>query len=122
MKHNKHHDNAKSEGPRLEPVRFEFTNPTAGTVCVAGTFNDWHPEAKPMHPLGSGRWHKETELPPGTYEYCLVVDGKWMPDPRAQETVANPFGGRNSILRVSSSPEASHLADAEHLPLENKNQ
>jgi len=122
MKHNKHHDNARSDGSRLEPVRFEFTHPTAGTVCVAGTFNDWHPEAKAMHPLGGGRWHKETELLPGTYEYCLVVDGKWMPDPHAQETVANPFGGRNSILRVSSSPEASHLADAEHLPLKNKNQ
>jgi 1,4-alpha-glucan branching enzyme len=122
MKHSKHHDHAVSEGPRLQPVRFEFTHPTASTVCIAGTFNDWHPAAKPMHPLGGGRWHKETELPPGTYEYCLVVDGKWMPDPHAPETVANPFGGKNSILKVASSPEASHLANAEHLPLKNKNQ
>ena len=121
MKHNKEHNNAKSTGPQVEWVRFEFTHPTATTVCVAGTFNDWHAEAKPMHPVGDGRWLKETVLPPGTYEYCLVVDGEWMPDPRARETVPNPFGGRNSILKVADSPEAAHLADAENLPLKNAN-
>ena len=105
----------------MEPVRFEFTHPTATTVCVAGTFNDWHAEAKPMQSLGDGRWLKETVLPPGNYEYCLVVDGQWMPDPRARETVPNPFGGRNSILEVADSPEAAHLADAENLPLKNAN-
>ena len=122
MKHNKNHDNANSAGRRLEPVRFEFTHPTATTVCVAGTFNDWHAEAKPMHRLGDGRWLKETVLLPGTYEYCLVVDGEWMPDPQARETVPNPFGGRNSVLKVADSPAAAHLADAEHLPLKNTNQ
>jgi 1,4-alpha-glucan branching enzyme len=103
------------------PVRFEFTHPTAITVCVAGTFNQWQPEAKALHPAGGGRWLKETVLLPGTYEYCLVVDGQWMPDPAARETVPNPFGGKNSILRVSGSPEATHLADAEHFPLKSAN-
>ena len=117
MKHNKHHDNAKRTGPPLMPVAFEFTHPTATTVCVAGTFNDWHAAAKPMHPLGDGRWRKETVLPPGTYEYRLVVDGQWLPDPLARETVPNPFGGSNSVLKVADSPEAAHLADAECLPL-----
>jgi 1,4-alpha-glucan branching enzyme len=121
MKHNKNHDNVKSDGPQLEPVRFEFTHPTAATICIAGTFNNWQPEAKPMHPLGNGRWLKETVLPPGNYEYCLVVDGRWIPDPLAKETVPNPFGGMNSLLKVASSPEASHLANAEHLRLTNKN-
>jgi 1,4-alpha-glucan branching enzyme len=121
MKHNKNHDNVRSAGPQLVPVRFEFTHPTATTVCVAGTFNHWQPEAKTLHPAGGGRWLKETALTPGTYEYCLVVDGRWIPDPLAKETVPNPFGGRNSILKVANSPEASHLANAEHLPLKNKN-
>jgi len=107
MKHNKQHDNAKSAGPQLEPVRFEFTHPTAGTVGIAGTFNNWQPAAKPMHPLGDGRWLKETVLPPGTYEYRLVVDGEWMADPQARETVPNPFGGRNSILKVTNSLETA---------------
>jgi 1,4-alpha-glucan branching enzyme len=114
MKYSKHHDNAGSEGLQLEWVRFEFTHPTATTVCVAGTFNDWDAEAKPMHSVGDGRWLKETVLPPGTYEYRLVVDGQWIDDPLAKETVPNPFGGRNSILKVTSSPESVHLADAKN--------
>ena len=119
MKHNHNHDNAPTAGSQLVPVRFEFTHPTASVVCVAGTFNNWQPEAKALHPSGGGRWLKETVLSPGTYEYCLVVDGQWMPDPSARETVPNPFGGRNSILKVATSAEAAHLANAENLPLKN---
>ena len=115
MKHNHNHDHGRSHdsgvsgGPTTVPVHFEFTHPTANTVGVAGTFNDWHPEAKAMHPLGNGRWLKETVLPPGNYEYCLVVDGRWIPDPLARETVPNPFGGRNSLLKVANLPQAPHL-------------
>jgi len=119
MKQNQNPDPAWSAGVQLQPVRFEFMHPTATTVAVAGTFNDWHPTTKSMHPIGSGHWLKETTLAPGTYEYCLVVDGQWRPDPRAREPVPNPFGGRNSILTVASSPEAAQLAEAEHLPLKN---
>jgi 1,4-alpha-glucan branching enzyme len=119
MKHN--HNQTPNAGLKLVPVRFEFTHPTAKTVCLAGSFNQWRPEAKTLHSSGAGNWWKETSLAPGTYEYCLVVDGHWMADPRAKETVANPFGGRNSILHVASSPEAAHLEDAENLPLKNIN-
>ncbi|HEV7927856.1 MAG TPA: glycogen-binding domain-containing protein [Verrucomicrobiae bacterium] len=117
MKHNHNHDNFPNLGPKLVPVRFEFTHPTATTVCVAGTFNQWQPAAKSMHLSSSGHWLKETALAPGTYEYCLVVDGQWMADPLARETVANPFGGRNSVLKVADSLDAAYLADAENLPL-----
>ena len=119
MKHNKNHDSGKAAGPQLVPVHFEFTDPAAKTVCVAGCFNHWQPDAKALHPSGGGRWQKDTALPPGTYEYCLIVDGQWMPDPLAGESVPNPFGGRNSVLRVTGSPEGTHLVDAEHLPLKN---
>jgi 1,4-alpha-glucan branching enzyme len=117
MKHNHNHDNSRGPGPQLVPVRFEFAHPTAKVVCIAGTFNHWQPEAKTLHSSGAGNWWKETSLAPGTYEYCLVVDGKWMADPNARESVANPFGGRNSILKVASSPAAAHLAEVENLPL-----
>lgn len=116
MKHNKNHDNAPSAGPQLMPVRFEFTDPKAQAVSVAGCFNHWKPEAKTLHPAGGGRWLKETALLPGTYEYRLIVDGQWMADPLARESVPNPFGGRNSVLQVLS-PEATHLASAEISPL-----
>jgi 1,4-alpha-glucan branching enzyme len=100
MKHNHNHDNSPDTASELLPVRFEFNHPTATTVCIAGTFNHWQPTAKPMHSSGNGHWLKESALPAGTYEYCLVVDGQWMPDPLAKESVPNPFGGRNSVLHV----------------------
>jgi 1,4-alpha-glucan branching enzyme len=81
-------------------VHFEFVHSTAQHVCIAGTFNDWHGSATPMISLGEGRWAKELLLPPGTYEYRLVVDGDWVGDPKANETVANPFGSHNMLLRV----------------------
>lgn len=121
MKHNKNHDNGKGAGPQLVPVRFEFTCPTAVTVCVAGTFNNWRPEAKSLHPSGGGRWMKETPLAPGTYEYCLVVDGKYIPDPLARDTVANPFGGRNSVLNVASSPDSTKVPVVENSPRKTAN-
>jgi 1,4-alpha-glucan branching enzyme len=115
MKHNRNHDNAP--GLALMPVRFEYTNPAAKSVCVAGSFNGWRPEAKTLHSSGVGNWWKQTELAPGTYEYCFIVDGNWIPDPLARESVTNPFGGSNSILKVADSPAAAQLADAENLPL-----
>jgi len=83
-------------------IHFEFTCPTAELVAIAGTFNEWRPNATPMIALGQGRWAKELALPPGTYEYCVVVDGAFLPDPLTQETVPNPFGGVNSVVRVSA--------------------
>lgn len=120
MKHSHHHDNPRGADPQLQPIRFEFDDLNATSVAVAGTFNDWNPNTKILHPVGSGHWLKETVLAPGTYEYCLVVDGQWRPDPAARETVPNPFGGRNSVLRVATSPAAAHRADATTRPLINE--
>ena len=116
---NHSNNNDSGVGAKLVPVRFEYIHPTAKSVCLAGSFNHWKPEGKALHSSGTGHWWKETALAPGTYEYCLVVDGKWMTDPLARESVPNPFGGRNSILRVATSPETAHLADAENIPLKN---
>jgi 1,4-alpha-glucan branching enzyme len=71
-------------------------------VLVAGDFNDWnpHPESHSLNRDENGDWQIELELAPGTYEYCFVVDGKWMPDPTCETSVENPFGSYNSVLTV----------------------
>jgi hypothetical protein len=74
-----------------------------------------------MQSMGAGYWLKQSALAPGTYEYCLVVDGQWMPDPLATESVANPFGGRNSILKVAGSPETARRLGAENSRPNNAN-
>jgi 1,4-alpha-glucan branching enzyme len=96
-KSNKNND-GKQESKR---IHFEFTSSAAESVAIAGTFNDWQPNATPMIALGQGRWAKDLALPPGQYEYCLVVDGEWIADPLAKETVPNPFGGVNSVLKAN---------------------
>jgi 1,4-alpha-glucan branching enzyme len=74
--------------------------PDAKSVYVAGAFNDWRPDVTPLQPQANGLWTIELDLPPGDYEYRFVVDGCWCSDPEAKETVPNPFGDYNAVLRV----------------------
>ena len=83
-------------------VSLQLVNQTASKVCVAGTFNEWKPEATPLTRTAEGQWTGDLAVKPGRYEYLFVVDGQWLPDPKAKETVPNPFGGRNSVLVVSA--------------------
>ena len=98
----KHKIQKNGNGHVTHSIRIEFTHPTASEVAIAGTFNDWRPDATQMIRVSDGRWLKELTLPPGSYEYRLVVDGEWIPDPRAAETAPNPFGDLNSVLKVNS--------------------
>jgi len=88
----------KATAPKASKVSLELVKPGATRVCVAGTFNDWKPEKMPLVRQGSDRWVGDLAVQPGRYEYMFVVDGQWVPDPNAKESVQNPFGGRNSVL------------------------
>jgi 1,4-alpha-glucan branching enzyme len=96
---------AKPVTVKAEPlppkVVLELVNPAASQVFVAGSFNDWQPEQTPLVAAGNGRWQGALKVGPGRHEYLFVVDGQWLPDPNAKESVENPFGGRNSVLTVS---------------------
>jgi 1,4-alpha-glucan branching enzyme len=92
----------KPQAPKPGCVSLEFNKPDARHVFVAGSFNEWKPEQTPLVPQGNGRWAGDLSVKPGRHEYLFVVDGQWVPDPNAKETVQNPFGGQNSVLVVSS--------------------
>ena len=91
---------AKGAGHHSGCVCFGLTHPTAHEVCIAGSFNDWHPTVTPMIRLENDRWAKELALPPGRYEYRFVVDGVWVDDPAATELIPNSFGTANAVLEV----------------------
>lgn len=94
---------AKTRSPAVPNngvCRFEFQDSNAIEVAIAGSFNDWQPQASPMLRTSAGRWMKDLSLPPGRYEYRFVADGIWVDDPHAKETVANPHGGLNAVLVV----------------------
>jgi 1,4-alpha-glucan branching enzyme len=88
----------------VRAVRLEIYQPDAIDVCVAGSFNQWQPQATPMVPLGEGKWAKELTLPDGRYEYRFVVDGRWISDPNAAETAPNPFGSTHSVITINGRP------------------
>ena len=92
---------AKPESRQPARVAVQLVEPAAKHVYVAGSFNGWKPDSTPLVPLGNGRWKGDLKLGPGRHEYLFVVDGQWLPDPNAKESVQNPFGGRNSVLTVS---------------------
>ena len=95
------------DAPAPQKIRITFHAVHAHQVRLAGTFNDWRPDATPMLALGDGRWVKELMLPSGRYEYLLVVDGEWKCDPAAAEQAPNPYGTKNSVLIVpGAAPDA----------------
>ncbi len=92
----------KPESPAVNRVPLQLEKPGAKSVCVAGSFNGWNPAKTPLRDAGNGKWVGELTGISGRHEYMFVVDGQWLPDPNARETVQNPFGGRNSVLVASA--------------------
>ena len=84
--------------PTPVKTRLEFIRPDAKSVFVAGSFNDWNPAQTPLSRTRDGKWVGELTGISGRHEYLFVVDGQWLPDPKAPESVQNPYGGRNSVL------------------------
>ena len=82
-------------------VPFSVKLDGAREVVVTGDFTGWSKEKVRLTPAGSGQWGAQLELPPGEYQYRLIVDGEWRDDPRGTKMVPNPFGGQNSILTVA---------------------
>jgi len=83
-----------------QSVEFSLKMPKAQSACVAGTFNDWDSKKTPMRKEGSAGWKATVPLTPGRYEYRFVVDGQWISDPNARESVKNQFGSTNSVVVV----------------------
>lgn len=48
-------------------------------VQLAGSFNDWDPDALSMQRTDSG-WIADVKLAPGKYWYKFIADGNWMVD------------------------------------------
>jgi 1,4-alpha-glucan branching enzyme len=92
---------AKAPAPRTNRVSLQLVKPGARQVFVAGSFNEWKPERTPLSHRGNGCWVGDLAVGAGRHEYLFVVDGQWLPDPNAKESVQNPFGGKNSLLVVS---------------------
>ena len=85
---------------KAKKIQFSLTAAHAMKVSLVGEFNDWNPEADPMHEDGNGIWTKTKMLPPGNLEYKYWVDGEWMEDPINLRVCPNCFGTLNNIVKV----------------------
>jgi len=82
-------------------VQFVITAPEAGSVALAGDFNEWDPSIELSDPDLDGVWSARVALEAGVHEYMFVIDGtEWRPDPHALSWTDDGFGRRNSVLAV----------------------
>ncbi|MDP1663169.1 MAG: glycogen-binding domain-containing protein, partial [Phycisphaerales bacterium] len=70
-------------------------------VSIAGDFNGWSPMSLPMtRNERLGVYERLVQIPPGRWQYRLVIDGHWTHDAVNPNSQNNPFGGLNSILDI----------------------
>jgi len=71
-------------------------------VYLAGSFNNWDPQAKPMtDKKKTGLFSASVMLPPGSHEYKFVINGTWCVDPTNSDWTQNSLGTLNSVLVVA---------------------
>lgn len=82
-------------------VSFSFFAPSASSVAIAGSFNQWDPKRDQLGgPDKKGVWKIALPLATGRYEYLFVINGKeWALDLSAP-SVDDGLGGANSLVVV----------------------
>ena len=71
------------------------------TATVAGEFNGWDKEATPLT-KEDGVWQTTIKLEAGReYQYRYLLNGStWENDDAADNYVAHPYGGENSVVEL----------------------
>ena len=70
---------------------FSFDAPGALRVALVGDFTHWQQNPINLRKHYDGIWRASASLPPGTYHYRFLVDGKWRDDPECTLRVPNPY-------------------------------
>lgn len=90
-------------GVAVEGRTVQFVQPGAPgqLIAIAGDFNHWSSSATVLKfDEALGAFETTLRLPPGRYEYRLIVDGRWQADPYNRVRSQNDFGIDNNVLIV----------------------
>ncbi len=68
---------------------------------MVGDFNNWEVNTRYQLTNNQGRWLLTVPLRKGEYKYKFVKDGQWMPDPANPLIENDPFGGKNSVIKIN---------------------
>ena len=88
-----------------QKVTFSYNAPSAQAVLLAADFTGWNQAPLTLKKDKGGTWKKTVSLPPGRYEYRLLVDGEWRDDPQCPHRQPNQFGGQNCVCIVNGAPD-----------------
>jgi RNA polymerase-binding transcription factor DksA len=91
-----------AKSPRTRRCTFTLEAPNAQAVALAGSFNGWATDVRPLKRTKDGTWQTILLLPPGRYEYRYFVDGQWWDDPACTERVSNGHGSENCVCHVTA--------------------
>ncbi|HYW69229.1 MAG TPA: glycogen-binding domain-containing protein [bacterium] len=93
-------------------VEFTYDDPSAGSVSLAGDFNNWNMNSNLLTQDGDGVWRVVVDLDPGDYEYKFVVNGsEWIADPENPRIVGD-YGNSGLTIGDGGEPEAGGAAEA----------
>jgi 1,4-alpha-glucan branching enzyme len=88
-----------------QKVTFSYLAPDAQSVLLAGDFTRWQEAPVTLKKDKTGEWKRTVSLPPGRYEYRLLVDGQWRDDPQCVTRQPNQFGSENCVCVVNGIAE-----------------
>jgi len=86
-------------------VHFSLRAPGAASARVVGSWNDWARDvaAQVMRPgRAPGTWEVRLDLPPGTYRFQFVLDGRAVRPPAATRYEVDDFGGEDGIVEIQA--------------------
>jgi len=92
--------NAAVKQPTHQMIVLTYDDIECRVLQIAGDFNDWIPDRDIDTRRIGKRWQKVFTVEPGTYEYQLLIDGKWQQDPTNSMEIPNDRNGVNSVLRA----------------------
>jgi 1,4-alpha-glucan branching enzyme len=87
--------------PSKSQQTFSFNAPGALSVQLVADFTHWEKSPLNLRKESDGMWRTAVDLEPGTYHYRFLVDGQWRDDPECTLRVPNPYGGTNTVRKVS---------------------
>jgi 1,4-alpha-glucan branching enzyme len=94
---------AKTKTTNTRRVVFSVQADPESIVYLAGSFNNWDPQAKEMtDKKHTGLFSAAVMLQPGTHEYKFVINGTWCVDPTNSDWTQNSLGTLNSVLVVEA--------------------
>lgn len=95
---------------------FIYYSNNAGSVSIAGSFNNWNPSGNQFLKINDSTWTLQLLLKPDFYYYKLVVDGNWIPDPSHNWKINDGGNSFNTIVKVGNPEKPKRQSTSRPFP------